>query len=136
MSFWDKAFNELGDNLDLLKSVVSDGVGNINPWDDRFLSGDAPATAATAEEQNAARQGRDVSQARIDASAKGGIDTILEGGKQTAADVGREVKDVATKAGSALDFFLSPVGVGVAVGVVVLVLTAPYLAPVAVKALS
>lgn len=138
--FWSEAFDSLGDNLTLLGKAGEDVVQNLNPFSDEFATGEARATAAEVERQLAQRGGREFDQSRADQSAKDGLAKIVTGAKDTAKGAGKTIgtaADGASKvAGSALDALTSPVVLGIAGVVVVLVLLAPYLSPVVAKALK
>ena len=88
MSFLD----ELIDNVAVVNAAATDALNPVNWW-----NGEAPNTARVVEEQMAEREGRPVSEARIDASKTGGLARIGEAAGDT-------VDDVADKAKKAGDF--------------------------------
>lgn len=140
MGFWSDAFDSLGDNLTLVGKVAEDVVGNLNPLSEQYATGDARNTAAEAERQNAAREGRAFDEKRAESSGKGGLTVVKDATKETIANVAKktgETVDGAGKvAGGALDLFTNPyvlAGIG---AVVLAILVAPYAAPVVAKVLK
>lgn len=122
------AASNLGDSARLVSTAIQDTVNQVNPFSDDFLSGDAHYTAEEAERQNAARQGREYSQARADFSAHGGLSTIADAGDATVSDVKEaagKVADAAVetvkKAAGVLDWLLTPTGILLSLGGVVAV---------------
>lgn len=140
MGFWSDAFDNLGDNLTLLGKAAEDLGDNLNPFSDQFASGDAKNTAAEAERQNAERAGREFSQERADASAKGGLEQVRKASAGTVADagktVGRIVDGGAKVAGTGLDLLTNPYVLAGIAAVVLAILVAPYAAPVVAKAIK
>lgn len=138
--FWSHAFGSLGDNLSIINAVAGDVEDNLNPFSDAFMSGDAGQTAAEVERQRALEQGRAYDQAKVDRSKDGGLATVgtaaEETGDQVGAKVGEVVDGAAAVAGGALDMLFNPWVLGAVAVVVVLVIAAPYVAPVAAKALA
>ena len=128
--FWEHAFEDVGDNLSLLNAVAGDVQANLNPFSDSFMSGDAPTTAEEAERQNAAREGRDYSQARADASGTGGLYTVGTAVEATGKDVGHALGETV---GKGLDFLSGWGGVALLVGGAVVVLAGPQLVAALVR---
>lgn len=139
MAFWSDAFDDLADNLSLAGAVLGDAANNLNPFSDTKL-GDAPLTAREAEKQNAEREGRAFSEKRATDSAKGGLELVREASTSTVKDVGTtagELVDGAGKAaGTALDLLTNPYVLALGAAVVLLVVLAPYAAPVVAKAIK
>jgi hypothetical protein len=86
------------DNAKLVATAMDDWHGNLNPFDDRFLTGDAPNTAREVEEQLAREQGREVDQDRIDRSSQAGLELIGRAAYETAEEITEEVADKAKAA--------------------------------------
>lgn len=120
-NFFTHAFSSLGDNLTIVGAVAED------TWD-AWWSGskDAPNTAKAVEEIRAREQGRDVSQAKIDKSSKGGMELIDKAKDMTVAQVGEKVGDVASGVGGILDLVTNKWFLGLAAAGVVLFVAAPY----------
>lgn len=135
-------FDSLRDDAAFFVAAADDVMGNLNPLDDRFLSGDAPITATVAEIQLAAEEGRPVDAERIRLSSgkltaeeeayarEHNIDTGL-------AVIGTAAKETAETAIeeklkptlSALELLTNPWVLGGVALVVVAAVAAPYVAP-------
>lgn len=137
MGFWEHAFESFGDNLSIIGSVAEDVAGNLNPFDDQFLSGNAENTATEVERQIALEQGRDVDPVRADVSAAGGMNLIRDAATNTAGDVkaaaGSALSTAGKAAGGVLDAITNPWVIAVVGTLVLAVFAAPYVIP-AVKA--
>lgn len=126
--FWEHAFDSLGDNLEIIGAVQADVIGNLNPFSDQFLSGDAYTTASVVESQNARDENRPIEPNRIHASGDGGLALISEAASETASQV-------KTAAGDVVSFVTNPWVIGGVVTVVVAIFAAPYVVP-ALKAVT
>lgn len=106
--------DEFTDNLAVVNAAAADAI-DVRNW----FTGEAPRTAAIVEEQIAERENRPVSQARIDASAKGGLGTIKDAGAATVNDVAEKAKEAGTFLGKWGPWILGGAAV-LAVGVIAL----------------